>query len=71
MTKKTSGEEADITRYQGVTRKGDWSTTRARNVDKHGGFEPGRAFEAFTEPPAARNTVRLRRRIDYKGSVCF
>jgi hypothetical protein len=31
------------------------------NVDKHGGFAPGRALSAFTEALAARNTVRLYR----------
>ena len=53
-----SSSSSDMWRYQGAERKGRLPTTHALNVDKLGGFEPGRAFAAFTEPLAARNAVR-------------
>src|ERR1017187_3247338 len=34
---------SDMWRYQGARRKGQWPTTHALNVDKHGGFAPGLA----------------------------
>ena len=48
----------------------DLAVTHAINVDKHGGFAPGRA--ARQPPPAwaARNTMRLRRSIENRSSVC-
>jgi hypothetical protein len=60
----------DMARYQGAGRKGQWPTTHALNVDKHGGFEPGRALAAFTEAPAARNTVRHLCWAEGNSSVC-
>ena len=50
-----------LTPISGVIRElegKEWPTTHVINVDKHGGFEPRRFRVAFTEAPAARNTVR-------------
>jgi hypothetical protein len=60
----------DIRSYQAARRKGKWPMTDALNVDKRGGFEPGRTFAAFTELPVARNTVRLRDGIENRSGVC-
>jgi hypothetical protein len=37
-----------------------WINDARRKVDKHGGFEPERAYLAFPEATAARNAVRLK-----------
>jgi hypothetical protein len=60
---------SDMWRYQGARRKGQWPTTHALNVDKHGGFAPG-LRRAATGPWAARNTMRLRRGIENRSSIC-